>query len=113
MKPLQTNQQVLTWLCVYPTNEKMSKFKKFLCIVVSVAVFFGYFNVLLASIAFFLKYASTSLEQSLYALFQISGDFGTAYMMLAAYTLRKQFKIIFDKLSDIYDACKYNFDSFL
>lgn len=106
MKPLQTNQQVLTWLCVYLAKQNTSKFKKILYIVFSVVVFLGYFNVLLASIAFFLKYASSSLEQSLYALFQISGDFGTVYMMLTAYTLRKQFKIIFDKLSNIYDACK-------
>lgn len=106
MKPLKTNQQVLTWLGVCRAADTVSIPKKLIYIF---AAFFGFsvvFTSLSASVAFFVKFVQIDLEESLYALFQIASFSGLSYIILTAFIMRNKINGIFNRLSHIYDACK-------
>lgn len=72
MKPLETSKRVLTWFCIFSeenTTKRQLLAHLSFSIFVSVSVFCG----ALASAIFAIKYISTNLEDSLYAIFQMSG----------------------------------------
>lgn len=106
MKPLEMNRRVLTWLCVYPASENTSKSTKTLYVIFTLIILSGNLIGLGLSIDYFLKSASTDLEDSLYALFQILATAKMSYTMIVAYFLRHRITAIFVSLSDIYDASK-------
>lgn len=64
-------------------------------------------SMLAACVAFFVKFVSIVLEESLYALFQISTLSGILYSMIVVFNSRHEVKTIFDKLSTIYDDREY------
>lgn len=105
MKPLKTNQQVLTWLCICE-NETSTKLEKFAHVSFSVfvSVFLSWGD--LSSMMFFIKFAAIDLEESLYALFQVAGLSGMAYLIFVVPFSRRAISATFDSLSKIYDASK-------
>lgn len=106
MKPIKTNQQVLTWLCVCQADETISKRKRMAHIFFASFIFSANFILIPISVAYFLRFVSVDLEQALYALFQLSGMLGMTYMMIAAFILRHEINDLFGKLADIYNNCK-------
>lgn len=108
MQPLTTNKQILIWLSAYPVDETNSKWKKIACGIFSVLVFFGNLSALAASVAYFMKFMSIDLGESLCALLQISGFGSSLFMMLIAVILRHKIKNIFEQLSEIYEMSKPN-----
>lgn len=107
--PLQTTRCVLTWLYLYPADQNTNKWKKLAYIIVSLIVFIVNVCGLAASVAFFMKFVSTDLEESIYALFQITGILPQIASMLVAFALRQKIFVIFEKLTTIYIECKGNY----
>lgn len=105
MKPLVTNQQVLTWLCICK-NETSSRMEKLAHISFSVFVSVFLFWGDLSSLMFFIKFATVDLEESLYALFQVAGLSGMVYLIFVVPFSRHAIAATFDSLSKIYDASK-------
>lgn len=106
MKPLPTNQRVLTWLCLFPASENTSNFVKLGYIVLTFVCITCMTANLIASVAFFIKSVSTELEKSLFALFQIVGSLSVWYMFITVFPSQHKIHAIFRRLSQIYDESK-------
>lgn len=105
MKPLGTSRKILTWFYLYPVEEGTER-KKLIHFILSAVVFIFKISFLASSTAFFMKYVSTDLEESLYALFQISAFSNSTYVIAIAYISHQKITALIDRLSAIYDASK-------
>lgn len=112
MEPLKTSRRLLAWLYVVPVEKSSSNWKKWACLIVGVGAYVATMSFLASSMAFFMKFVSIDLEQSLYALFQIGGFSNSAYVITFAYFSHRKIVAIFDNLSAIYNARK-NLNFFL
>lgn len=74
MKPLATNQYMLSWISVLPAEKSTIKWKKVAFKIFPLFLIVSNLAGAVASIAFFVKYITIDLEESLYALFQIAGN---------------------------------------
>lgn len=106
MIALVTNRRVLTWLCVYPAGEAVSKSKKILYLLFSFIVFIGILSSLIASIAFFIEYVSTDLEVALYAVSQIAAASSVLYAIVMTLFSRQGIARVFEQLTNIYNQSK-------
>lgn len=84
MKPLTTNQLMLTWLCFLPAKTTVSIQQKLAYLMaflitfgVTVVCFFGCW-------AYLLKFLPIYLEEALYAVYEVSAGFGVIFMTLTA-----------------------------
>lgn len=102
LKPLPTTQRVLSWICVETDDESINSSKILFSFLIFTANLFG----LISSVAFFLKFVSINLEQSLYTMFQISGTISTFYVSFIVFFSRRKISKLFQSLSKIYDDCK-------
>lgn len=103
MKPLVTNKNVLTWLCILPAQEQTNKRMKLIYIAFTFTLSITCFCGLASSLAFMMEYLSTNLENCLYALFQVAADASAFYMVMVALFLRHKMAALFDNLSEIYN----------
>lgn len=107
MKPLVTSRRVLIWLCMCSSEKTASHSKK-----LAYAIF-GFVSALstatgsVASAVFVQKYVFTSLEVTLYVLMNLSGAIGLFYSWAVAFVARDGVDAIFERLSMIYNASKY------
>lgn len=108
MKPLETNQRVLTWLCGYPPNESTGKSKRIAYIVFTVNVIIAMTLFVAAGANFIYRHISISLEESLFSLFHTLGAVSMLYQCVAIVVLRHELAAIFDGLSKIYNESEEN-----
>lgn len=104
--PLPTTRCVLTWLAVYPSDKRASKWRKLASIIICLSILITNVFSLIASIAFFVTFISTDLEGSIYASFQITGLLPLPLAMLISFVLRAKIIAIFEKLTKIYNNRK-------
>lgn len=108
MKPLSTPQKVLMLFCVWPADEV--EWKKMACIIFTLCNLIANIVGLLASAAYFLKYVSIDMEDSLYGLFTVFGFAIAIYMVVFVFFSRHKIHKIFLKLTEIYDRRKKSID---
>lgn len=101
MKPLETSQRVLTWLSVCPASANTDKLTKLAYIFLTIFTIIGMTGIITTSVAFFVKFFSTRLEEALVSMFQVSGTGGSWYMFIAVFPSRHKIKTIFDRLTEI------------
>lgn len=106
MKPLVTNNRVLTWLCVCPADDSISPREKLSYILLTVTTFLIATFILFGSIAYLSTVIRIDLEKSLTSLAQISALSIVTYIFVAMFLLRNKISAIFTKLSEIYKASK-------
>lgn len=106
MKPLNTNKQALIWLCAYSSDEPADKQSTFAHIIFTIFVIGTYVCFLSASIAYFLKYATIDLNETLYVLIQILAALPMMKALVIMIFLRDKFTTLFESLAAIYEACK-------
>lgn len=106
MKPLATNRLMLTWLCFQPADASVSIKQKLAYIAVisiafgvKVAYFFEYW-------VYFLEFVSVDLEESLYAIYEISGNSGVVFMTVIVLFQRYKMSSLLKGLGRIYDERK-------
>lgn len=111
MRPLPTNRQVLTWLCICPVDveNQWQKPLRGLISVICLATNIGGF---LSSVAFFLENYSNDLKVSLNGIYQIAVFLGMTYMYIAAFFLRKEITSFLDNLEKIYNQRKNFYNRF-
>lgn len=103
MQPLVTTHRIIVWMFMCTPDKSTSGFKKCLYFAFLVGVLVGNVGVLFACGAFFLRYVSVDLEQSLHPVMNVGATFGVNYACIyAACFGQKQMAVIFDKLSAIY-----------
>lgn len=109
MRPLPTNQRMLTWICVCPLESRDSKWMKPFCVIFALTTFLAVSSCVLSSVIFFSSNVSKDVEESLYALFQISAFSGVAYMAIVAFYSRKKINAFLETLTAIHDERKHIF----
>lgn len=108
MKPLELHQKIMTWIFIVPNAKSNSKFQTVLfatfgCIAIVSQVF-----AVATSFAYFIKFLSIDIEQSLYTTFQITACASAAYVFILACFSRHQIQSLFEHLTAICDTCKYS-----
>lgn len=105
MKPMQTNKRVLIWLWMCSPKKKDSNVLKKVCHFVFASMVF-IFNlwVVIAHLAYFWKFHSTHLDDSLFALTNAVAFSIVMYIMIYAFFSRHQTRRIFKNLWKIYSA---------
>lgn len=104
MKPLPTTRRVFSWFCVYH-DKASTKWQKLAHISFTSIVFVFLITASISSIGYIFKTISISIEDSLYAVPQISAVVIIKYSLIAMYFSRDEFHRIFHNLSDIYEKC--------
>lgn len=107
MRPLEASQRVLTWLCVYPTDESTSRWEKVAYLASYSSVLLGIIGNLAASALYFVEYLQIDSEKSFYAVSQMAALACVVYIMGIALLLRHRIVIVFDGLAKIYEECNY------
>lgn len=107
MKPLPTNQQMLTWFFLLH-NKNSSIWMKMGYIGFSLINFGLLLCHVIASVVFASKFVSIDLERSLYAIYQFFCWTPIIYMFLVALHSRHKITAFIDELSKIYNASMYS-----
>lgn len=107
MKPLYTIKRILIWIYMCKPERKASKWTKTIYFKVGLTTFAFNLGALAAHFAYIYTFLSTDLEASLFACFGIFGFFGVTYVMMSAFFLQEKINSIFEKLSRIYEMCKF------
>lgn len=109
MRPLPTNYQVLTWLCICPADAD-NQLKKPLYILISLIFLVTNISGLFSSGIFFIRHFSIDPRVSLNAAYQIAAFWGVTYMSIIAFLMRNDITAFLGKLQVIYDKCKWIFN---
>lgn len=102
MRPLQTIERVLIWLCLLSADKPISNWTKLIYFVLTSVVVTSNMAFLATSVTIFMRFYSTDLDGSLYALFQITGILPIIAMIIVSFCLRKKIEMIFEKFRKIY-----------
>lgn len=112
MKPLATTRQMFTWLCICPI-ENLSLKKQFCCICFTLMIISALCSLMIASVAYAIKFISIDIENALYTVGQIFCWFPVLYSFITALTKRLDINMLYTKLDEIYAARKYYFRNIL
>lgn len=104
MDPLVTNRQVLEWLCI--CSIETIKQLKFYNVVITVTIITTQIVWMIASIVSMLNIISSNFEDALVASYQVIGMISYIYTIFVAFYLRQEILFIFQKLTDLFNACK-------
>lgn len=111
MKPLATNQMMLTWLCFLPAEAAVSIQQKLAYLMAFLITFGVIVACFIGCWANLLKFLQIDLEKALYAVYEVSAGFGVIFMTLAALFQRYKMNSFFKGLQMIYDERKNPIDS--
>lgn len=109
MRPLPTNYQVLTWLCICPVDTD-NQWKKPLCSLISVIYVFTNISGLLSSGVFFLDHHCDDPKFAFSSAYQFTAFLGMTYRSIIAFLMRNDITAFLGKLAKIYDECKHSMD---
>lgn len=110
MTPLETHKRIYKMMSVYPLDKDSSKWKTLACIIFVLFISISEITCFVASASFVMKFVSTDLEQSLHALFQFIYYTCATFYTLHSVISRRKFRLVFDKLTEIYRKCKNKFE---
>lgn len=106
MRPLESLQRVLTWLCACPAEQSASTQKRRAYFAFSLFLFVSALSCGLSGGVFMIKYIKTDLEGCFYCLFEVAGAITMSYLIAFAVLSRHKINAIFEHLATIYDACR-------
>lgn len=110
VKPLAVDQQILTWLCVLPANEDISKAMRLAKIALVLALIAADLTVFASSLMYAVKFVSIDFQEFSVALYAVIAAFPMANSIAMAFLYRYKVPPIFGNLSGFYDKCKYKLD---
>lgn len=106
MRPLKTSQRILTWLFVCQPGETISDRKKMAMFLSGLVIIIANVGSMSCATVFFINELKIDLEESLYALFQISAVYFVIYMQIMGFFSRQKIGNMFDNLTELYGTCK-------
>lgn len=112
MAPLEINQRVLMWLCLYSVDKTTSGAKKMMYVIFTLGALIIISTGMLLSVAFFVKFVSIDLGTALYVFGQIVASGCLLYMFAAMFLSRSKTKYVFDALAGIHRTSKIIFFEF-
>lgn len=105
MKPLVKSQEILTWLCICPT-ENASKWKRFAHLFFTLSIILLVCSLMVSSVVYIFQFLLIDLENTLYAVGQIPCWSPVLYSFIMALIKRQKITALFTKLNKIYDIRK-------
>lgn len=109
MHPLETNRQVLMWLCGIPTDKSTSKWKRYAYIAFTSIVMMVHLSSMLTGAAFIYIYKSIDMGETLYSLIHTLGSTSMLYLAIATVLLSRDSAEIFEGLKKIYNESEWTF----
>lgn len=106
MKPLETNQRVLTWLCGVRPNESDKNGKNISHIILTLSIILVHLLAVISSVVFIYRNVSVNLEETLFSLLYNVGNSSALYQSVAIILLKDKLTEIFERLSKVYDKSK-------
>lgn len=103
MKPLETNQRVLIWLCGIPPHITVSKRKRIAYIAFTLCVIVGNLLGVISGTIFIHKNVSIDLEVTFCALIHTLASANMLYQSIATVLLHRKLAATFDELANIYN----------
>lgn len=107
MRPLATNQLMMTWLSMYPADKSATPRQKQLYIAHTLVVLISNVASCVSSLVYCLKFISTDFDSATFAFMCTIGIFGVIFFMITAISMRHQIEKIFTNLTTIYKSCKW------
>lgn len=107
MKPLATDQRILTWLCVLPAEGKTQKWGKLPYFVLILSLIVAALSVFLTSLLYTIKFISIDLLETSIGIYQMIAIIPMANTIVMTFFCRHKIPPIFEKLSKFYEKCKY------
>lgn len=113
MKPLKTVEETLIWLCVcQPSSpDSTNRSRVVVRILFSVFVFVSHVCGIITHLAYVLTNVWSDPKGSVFAFDGAVGYMCATYILVSVYVFRLQIRVIFEKLSDIYDARKLSINA--
>lgn len=109
---LPTHRIVWTLLCVYPVDEKVSKWKKWAVSLFPLISFAAHISLIASSIAYILEFVWIDLESCLIAFGQFVAFSPIVFVLPIAFLCRHKIVIVFEKLAEIHNKCEYTWNLF-
>lgn len=103
IKPLNLDQEVLTWLCVLPAEKSTSKWRKRTYIAFVLAAILCVLTVTLSSLMYALKFMSIDLQKSLIGLESVFAAIQMANSIVVLFLIHHKIPIIYGNLTEIYE----------
>lgn len=105
MKPLASNQRILTWLCVLPSKENTSKWKKQVYIALVLALIVADLTIFTSSFLYVLKFMSIDLIETSNGFIQCFAAIPMGNAIIVAFIYRHKIQKVFKQLSTFYEKC--------
>lgn len=105
MKLLKMNREYFIWLSLYPTDRIEGRIK-YLHFAFTTALLALESIMLFSSALYIYRNLDDSIENCLFALFQVFALFCVTYMWIVAYNIRGKLINIVNKFQDIFDKSK-------
>lgn len=109
MKPLASIHQMLARLCICPNDQNASDLTDITYKAFLLAQLIIHLCGAMASFAFFIKFVSIDLVESMYSFLTFIGMICTIYVVMSGLLLRHNISSLFEHLLAIYDICTYCF----
>lgn len=106
MQPLVTIKRILMWMCMTPPEASTSEWRKKQYFVFAHTVLFLFLFMLMAHVAYVVKFFATDLPGCLFAFMSVCGFGGIIYIMISAFIMRQKINGVFDHLTEIYENSK-------
>lgn len=105
-KILPTHRIVWTLLCIYPVDESVSKWKKWILKLFPLIAFASHLVLMASSLAFFIAFMRIDLEIALSAFGQLFAYFPMIFVIPIGIIRRHKFFAVFKQLDEIHIKCK-------
>lgn len=102
MKPLQTNRFVLMWLCGFPPDNSINKWKRCIFITFTLCIVLVHSMSVMAGVTFIYRNASINLEETLFSMYHTMGSARMLYQSIITVVLCHELAAICEELSAIY-----------
>lgn len=112
MRPLATNQRVLTWLYLYPIDNETSKWKQRAHVAVGITAFITIGVIFIAGAVYVRQFITIDLQEALFALIHVALTIDSLSAIVILFLARDQIKMVFEHLSDIYNKSNYQRQNF-
>lgn len=107
MEPIHSIKRILIWLCMCTADKSSSIWLKRAHFVFALITFILTFSGFAAHVAYMYEYLSVDLDGSMFAFLGLIGFTDASFIMIIiVFFLRHKISILFDTLSEIYDASK-------
>lgn len=107
MKILKTSQRVQMWLCGFPPDDSVSKWKRCAFVLFTSWIILVHSTSIIAGVTFIYRNVSINLEATLFSLYHTMGSTSMLYQSIVTVLSSRGIAAIYQGLSKIYNESEY------